>query len=75
MVSIRFNSIDVCGFLYRTYGDETVFLILNKNEKPITIVLNYQSETGLKEKTMKNIITGETKLWGDVIELKSKGVT
>lgn len=62
-------------FLYRTFGDETVVLILNKNEKPITIDLNYQSETGLKGKTMKNIITGETKLWGDVIELKSKGVT
>ncbi|MBC3845336.1 glycoside hydrolase family 13 protein [Winogradskyella echinorum] len=62
-------------FLYRTLGDETVVLILNKNEDPITIDLNYQSEIGLKGKTLKNIITGETKLWGDVIELKSKGVT
>jgi len=62
-------------FMYRTFGDETVVLILNKNEDIITIDLNYQSEMGLKGKTLKNIITGEEKLWGDVIELKSKGVT
>ena len=62
-------------FLYRTLGDETVVLILNKNEEVITIDLKYQNEIGLKGKTLKNIITGETKLWGDVIELKSKGVT
>ena len=62
-------------FMYRTLGDETVVLILNKNEEIITIDLNYQKEMGLKGKTLKNIITGETKLWGDVLELKSKGVT
>ncbi|TCK65197.1 glycosidase [Winogradskyella wandonensis] len=62
-------------FLYRTLGDETVVLILNKNEKPITIDLNYQSEMGLKGKTLTNVITGESQLWGDVLELKQKGVT
>ncbi|WP_400076436.1 glycoside hydrolase family 13 protein [Winogradskyella sp. R77965] len=62
-------------FMYRTLGDETVVLILNKNEDIITIDLNYQDEMGLKGKTLKNIITDETKLWGDVIELKFKGVT
>ena len=62
-------------FLYRTLGDETVVLILNKNEEVITIDLNYQQEMGLKGKTLKNIITGKTITWGEVIELKSKGVT
>lgn len=62
-------------FMYRTLGDETVVLILNKNEDIITIDLNYQDEIGLKGKTLKNIITGETLKWGEVIELKSKGVT
>ena len=62
-------------FMYRILGDEIVVLILNKNEDIITIDLNYQEEMGLKGKTLKNVITGETKLWGDVIELKSKGVT
>lgn len=62
-------------FLYRTLGDETVVLILNKNKKPITIDLNYQAEMGLKGKTLTNVITGEIQKWGDVIELKEKGVT
>ncbi|WP_299120242.1 glycoside hydrolase family 13 protein [uncultured Winogradskyella sp.] len=62
-------------FMYRTFEDETVVLILNKNEDIITIDLNYQEEMGLKGKTLKNIITEQTKLWGDVIELKTKGVT
>ncbi len=62
-------------FMYRTLGEETVVLILNKNENIITIDLNYQKEMGLKGKTLKNIITGETLKWGDVMELKSKGVT
>ncbi|WP_282041451.1 glycoside hydrolase family 13 protein [Winogradskyella flava] len=62
-------------FMYRTFGDETVVLILNKNKDIITIDLNYQQEMGLKGKTLKNIITGETLKWGEVIELKSKGVT
>ncbi len=62
-------------FMYRTLGDETVVLILNKNEDIITIDLNYQQEMGLKGKTLKNIITGETVQWGEVMDLKSKGVT
>ncbi|WP_439151346.1 glycoside hydrolase family 13 protein [Winogradskyella sp.] len=62
-------------FLYRTLGEETVVLILNKNEDIITIDLNYHDEMGLKGKTLKNIITGETIKWGDVMDLKSKGVT
>ncbi|WP_296380566.1 glycoside hydrolase family 13 protein [Winogradskyella sp.] len=62
-------------FMYRTLGDETVVVILNKNEEIITIDLNYQEEMGLKGKELKNIITGKTIKWGDVMELKSKGVT
>lgn len=60
-------------FMYRTLGDETVVLILNKNEDIITIDLNYQEEIGLKGKELKNIITGETLKWGEVIELIEKG--
>lgn len=62
-------------FMYRTLGDETVVLILNKNDEAITIDLNYHKEMGLQGKTLKNIITGETELWDNEIELKSKGVT
>ncbi|MDT0558928.1 glycoside hydrolase family 13 protein [Ichthyenterobacterium sp. W332] len=62
-------------FLYRTFEDETVVLILNKNEDIISIDLNYQQEIGLKGKTLKNIITGEHVKWGEVMDLRSKGVT
>lgn len=62
-------------FLYRTLGDETVVMILNKNEKPMSIDLNYHAEMGLKGKTLKNIFTEETVKWGEVMDLKAKGVT
>jgi glycosidase len=62
-------------FMYRTLGDETVVMILNKNEKPMSIDLNYHAEMGLKGKTLKNIFTEETVKWGEVMDLKAKGVT
>ncbi|WP_422107182.1 glycoside hydrolase family 13 protein [Winogradskyella sp.] len=73
--TVHFAPFSGTYFMYRTLGDETVVLILNKNEDIITIDLNYQEEMGLKGKTLKNIITGETVKWGDVMDLKSKGVT
>jgi len=60
-------------FLFRTLGDETVVLIVNKNDKPITIDLKRYTEMGLNGKTLKNIITGETFTWNDAIELTTKG--
>lgn len=60
-------------FLYRTHGNETVVHIINKNEEPIEIDLNYHEEMGLKGKTLKNVITGETMVWGDSMKLNEKG--
>lgn len=60
-------------FLYRTHGNETVVHIINKNEEPIEIDLNYHEEIGLKGKTLKNVITGETMVWGDSMKLNEKG--
>jgi glycosidase len=60
-------------FLYRTNGNETVVHIMNKNDEPIEIDLKYHEEMGLKGKTLKNIITGETLTWGDSIKLNEKG--
>ncbi len=62
-------------FLYRTKGDETVVHIINKNDEPIDIDLKYHEEIGLKGKTLKNVITGETMVWGDSITLNKKGST
>jgi hypothetical protein len=61
-------------FLFRTQGDETVVLILNKNDKPITIDLKRYAEIGLTGKTLKNIINDEEFTWQDDIELNAKGV-
>jgi glycosidase len=60
-------------FLYRTKGDETVVHIINKNDEPIEIDLKYHKEMGLKGKTLKNVITGETMVWGDSVKLNEKG--
>ncbi|WP_299366646.1 glycoside hydrolase family 13 protein [Winogradskyella sp.] len=73
--TVHFAPFSGTYFMYRTLGDETVVLILNKNEDVISIDLNYQEEIGLKGKTLKNVITDETIKWGDVMDLKSKGVT
>jgi len=62
-------------FLYRTKGDETVVHIINKNNEPIEIDLKYHEEMGLSGKALKNVITGETMVWGDSITLDTKGST
>lgn len=62
-------------FLFRIIDGETVVVITNKNEEPITIDLKRYEEIGLKGKTLKDIITNESFSWGDEIILKSKGAT
>ncbi len=59
--------------LARIKNNETVVHILNKNEKPIEIDLKYHEELGLAGKTLKNVITGKTMVWGDSIRLENKG--
>ncbi|WP_104735461.1 glycoside hydrolase family 13 protein [Hanstruepera ponticola] len=61
-------------FLFRIIEGETVVLILNKNEEPITIDLKRYTEIGLDGKTMKNIVTGENFIWNDAITFNKKGV-
>ncbi|MDY0779490.1 glycoside hydrolase family 13 protein [Tenacibaculum sp. IB213877] len=60
-------------FLFRVTNDETVMLILNKNDKPITIDLKRYAEMDLSGKQLKNIVTGESIIWGDDIKLDKKG--
>ncbi|MGS2725343.1 glycoside hydrolase family 13 protein [Psychroserpens sp. BH13MA-6] len=60
-------------FLFRTLGDETVVLILNKNEKPLTIDLKRYDEMGLKGKSLRNILTNDQMIWQDSLELNEKG--
>jgi glycosidase len=60
--------------LFRTLNEETVVLIINKNDKPQTLDLGRFEEMKLNGKTLTNVVTGESIPWNDQLELKSKGV-
>ncbi|MHB1196929.1 MAG: glycoside hydrolase family 13 protein [Lutibacter sp.] len=60
--------------LFRIKNDEIVTVILNKNEKPISLNLNRFEEVGLTGKSVKNIVTGETFIFENNLEIGSKGV-
>ncbi|WP_308991159.1 glycoside hydrolase family 13 protein [Mariniflexile litorale] len=61
--------------LFRIIEGETVAVIINKNDSPITIDLKRYDEIGLKGKNLKNIITNETFVWKGEMVLNSKGIT
>ena len=60
-------------FLFRMLENEIVVLILNKNENPVTMDLKRFEELGLQGKTLKNIISEESFIWKESIELKQRG--
>ncbi len=62
-------------FLFRHYKDETVVVMLNKNETPIEIDLKRYAEMNLEGKELRNVISGESITWGDTYAFKNKGVT
>lgn len=59
--------------LFRIFENEVVMHILNKNESKVTLSLNRFKEIGLQGKTLKNIISSQTFVWNDVLELNEKG--
>jgi len=61
--------------LFRIQEDETVVLILNKNDQPITLDLKRFAEIGLNGKSLKKIFSEERILWNNTLTLKQKGVT
>ena len=60
-------------FLFRIKKDEIVFLILNKNETPISIDLNRFKELNLKGKKFQNVLTDEAFKWQGTLKLSKKG--
>ena len=60
--------------LFRCFNDETVVVLIHKNEHPITLDLNRFEEVGLKGKTLRNIVTNEKVIWNKELLLSSKGV-
>ena len=71
--TIHFAPKDGTYFLFRKHQKETVVLILNKNEKPVTIDLSRFKEMKFKGQEFKNIITNKTIVWKDSLVLKEKG--
>ena len=61
--------------LFRIMDDEVVVVMLNKNEKSITIDLKRFEEVGIKGKTLTNVITDEEFKWDDDITFITKGIT
>jgi len=51
-----------------------VTVILNKNEKPISLNLNRFEEVGLTGKQVVNMVTGEAFIFENNLEIGSKGV-
>ena len=60
--------------LFRIKNDEIVTVILNKNEQSISLNLSRFEEVGLTGKPVKNIITGETFIFENNLQINSKGV-
>lgn len=59
--------------LFRTLDDETVAVIINKNEKAFSLDLGRFEEMGLEGRTLINVITGGEVPWNEKLQLKSKG--
>ncbi len=60
--------------LFRSINEETVALIINKNQEPVSLNLQRFEEMNLNGKTLINVINREEVLWKEKLELKSKGV-
>ena len=73
--TIHFAPVEAVYTLFRVMDDETVMVVLNKNEQPITVDLNRFKEIGLENKTLKDIISDEEFVWMDSIRLDKKGIT
>ncbi len=56
----------------RQTGNETVVLLLNKNEDPVKLDLKRFEELGLQGKEFKNLITDEFVVWNESLSLPSR---
>ena len=62
------------GIRGNTEKEETVVLIINKNISPVNINLNRFEEIGLAGVEMKDILSNNIFIWGEDLNLPSKGV-
>ncbi len=73
--TMHFVPLNGIYLLTRSFEDETVVLIINKNNTPITLDLERFAEIGLDKKILKNVISGESVYWDTSIVLYKQGVT
>ncbi len=59
--------------LARQAGDETVVLLLNKQEQPVRLDLGRFAELGLEGRVFTDLVSGQELLWGDAVTLSRKG--
>jgi len=60
-------------FLFRILEDDIAFLILNKNENPVSIDLSRFDELNIDKKAFRNILTNDTFIWKKTLNLQKKG--
>ncbi len=73
--TIHFAPFEGTYFLFRQFDNEVVVVMINKNEKPITLDLKRYTEVGLDGKALRNIITDEEFDWNESISFDEKGIT
>lgn len=71
--TIHFAPKDGVYVMFRISNEETVVIILNKNEDAFDLDLDKFNEMGLNGKKLKNAISNEPILWKDKLSLKQKG--
>ncbi|MGG8494908.1 glycoside hydrolase family 13 protein [Tenacibaculum sp. TC6] len=59
--------------LFRKFEKETVIHIINKNDKNYRLNLARFHEIGLSGKSLRNIITNESVVWNEFLELSQNG--
>ena len=72
--TVHFVPVEGVYVIFRQNKDETVMLILNKNEKPYSLNLERFNEMNLIGKRFKNILTSEEVILKNKLQLKDNGV-
>ena len=72
--TVHFAPKDGVYIIFRQDRDETVMLVLNKNEKPFALNLERYNEMNLIGTRFKNVLSSEEVILKNELQLKEKGV-
>jgi len=70
---VHFAPEDGVYLLARSHGQQTVVVILNKNEDPVSLLLGRFEELGLKGVSLRNVLTDESIRWSERLGLEGPG--